>query len=157
MAEPGVDGRAGARAAHWLPRAPAPPASRACGSPGPEPASPAASKLPQQAPPARPCRAVTGSEWPLPWTCRRSSSPCSSTLCLGQRRGQVGTEVACNGQPPRCLRGGGHHGHCGRTGISRLGRVLSRGLLLASSPGEEGLGCREGHGGEGLCLSRDAP
>lgn len=33
VAEPGVDGRAGARAAHWLPRAPAPPASRACGSP----------------------------------------------------------------------------------------------------------------------------
>lgn len=55
--------------------------------------------------------------------------------------------MVCNGRPPRCPRGGGCRGHRGQTGISRLGRVLSRGLPLASSPGEEGPGCREGHGG----------
>lgn len=55
--------------------------------------------------------------------------------------------MVCNGRPPRCPRGGGCRGHRGQTGISRLGRVLGRGLPLASSPGEEGPGCREGHGG----------
>lgn len=58
------------------------------------PASPAACKLPEQAPPAGPCRAVIGSERPLPWTCLRSSSPCWSTLCRGQTRGQVGAQAA---------------------------------------------------------------
>lgn len=110
------------------PRLPPEPAA-----PGPALASPAASKLPQQAPPARPCRAATGSEWPLPWTCLRSSSPCWSTLCLGQRRGQVGAEVACMGQLPRCPRGGGGHRLGGRTGISGPERFPSRGLPLASS------------------------
>lgn len=76
-------------------------------APRPASASPAASKLPEQAPPAGPCRAATGSGWPRPWTCRRSSSPCWSTLCLGQKRGQVGTGVAGIGWPPRCPRGGG--------------------------------------------------
>lgn len=76
-------------------------------APRPASASPAASKLPEPAPPAGPCRAATGSGWPLPWTCLRSSSPCWSTLCLGQRRGQVGTEVAGLGWPPRCPRGWG--------------------------------------------------
>lgn len=54
-----------------------------------------------------PCRAATGSEWPRPWTCLRSSSLSWSTLCLGQRREQVGMEVASIGCEPRCLRGGG--------------------------------------------------
>lgn len=44
VAELGVDRRAGAGAAHWLPQAHTPPASLACGSPA-APASPAASKL----------------------------------------------------------------------------------------------------------------
>lgn len=103
-------------------------------APRPAPASPAASKLPEQAPPAGPCRAATGSEWPLPWTCLRSSSPCWSTLYLGQRRGQVGTEVACIGWPPKCPRGSRHpQAGLGRTGISSLGRVPSRGLSLVPS------------------------
>lgn len=104
----------------------------------PASASPAASKLPKQAPPAEPCRAVTGLEWPLPWTCPKSSSPCWSTLCLGQRRGQVGTEVARLGWLPRCPRGGGSHRHGSRRGISKLGRVPSRGLPLAPSWAKKG-------------------
>lgn len=95
-----------------------------------------------------PCPAATGSEWPLPWTCLRFSSPCWSTLCLGQRRRQVGMEVACTGWPPKCPRGGGSHKYSGRTGISKLGRVPA-GVCLWSGPGPvEGLGCRQRHGGE---------
>lgn len=115
VAELGVDGRARAGAAHWLPQAPTPPASLVCCSPWPAPASPAASKLPEQAPPAGPCLAVTGSEWPLPWTCLRSSSPCWSTLCLGQRRGQVGAQEVCTGRLPRCPRDGVRLRDSGRT------------------------------------------
>lgn len=81
-----------------------------------------------------PCQAVTGSEWPLPWTCLRFSSPCWSTLCLGQRRRQVGTEVACIGWPPRCRGTGAATGTAaGQISISKLERVPSRGLPLVPS------------------------
>lgn len=118
-------------------------------APRPASASPAASKLPEPAPPAGPCRAATGSGWPLPWTCLRSSSPCWSTLCLGQRRGQVGTEVAGIGWPPRCPRGGGQP----QTQWQDRHLQPSEGPWQGSiDPGslpeqEEGLGCRERHGG----------
>lgn len=118
-------------------------------APRPAPASPAASKLPQQAPPAGPCRAATGLEWPPPWTCLRSSSPCWSTLCLGQRRGQVGEDVVCDGWLPRCPRGGGCRRHIGRIGISRQGRVPSSGLPLASSWAKKGWGAERDTVGSG--------
>lgn len=71
---------------------------------------------PEQAPPAGPCRAATRLEWPLLWTCLRSSSPCWSTLCLGQRRGQVGTQVVSTGKGPKCPRGGSRHRDSGKKG-----------------------------------------
>lgn len=149
VAELGVDGRAGVCAAHWLPRLlPRPPPELA--APQPAPASPAASELPEQAPPAMSsCDRIGVApamdmpevlksllEHSLPWPEKRTGRN-------GGGLHRLATQVP---------KGWGQPEHSGRTGISKLGRAPW------SLPGqEEGLGCRERHSGECHGNSGTAP